>query len=262
MTHQQIKNCVDACIACATTCNYCAISCLEEENVKNLTNCIRLDLECAAICKAAAELMSIEGAYSKELCQLCAAICNACAAECEKHVAMGMDHCKECAEACRACAKETIEIYQALEAQEQEAKEKQHFLVTQEECAILSSLTAELISLKSSYAKQISEINANACHAVAEDLHGNTTSEMEHCNACATTAKEAHEHLTGQDETTEKEQPKAAQDELNKNNKKHSSALLAASVWRSPSASARSHVDRDIRGRRSPFTNAGPFISL
>jgi hypothetical protein len=259
MTHQQIKNCVDACIACATTCTNCAISCLEEENVKNLTSCIRLDLECGAICKAAAELMSIEGAYSKELCQLCAAICNACAEECEKHAAMGMDHCKECAEACRACAKETMAIYQVLEAQEQEAKEKQHFLVTQEECAIVSRLTAELISLKSSYAKQTSEINVNACHAVAEDLDGNETSEKEHCNACSTAAKEAHVHLAG---STEKEQPKAAQDELNKNNKKHSSALLAASVWRSPSRAARSHVDRDVRGRRSPFTNAGPFISL
>jgi hypothetical protein len=259
MTHQQIKNCVDACIACATTCTNCAISCLEEENVKNLTSCIRLDLECGAICKAAAELMSIEGAYSKELCQLCAAICNACAEECEKHAAMGMEHCKECAEACRACAKETMAIYQALEAQDQGAKEKQSFLVTQEECAIVSRLTAELISLKSSYAKQISEINATVCHAAAEDLHENTTLEMEHCNACANTAKEAHEHLAG---PTEKEQPKAAQDELNKNNKKHSSALLAASVWRSPSRAARSHVDRDVRGRRSPFTNAGPFISL
>lgn len=261
MTHQQIKKCVDACIACATTCNHCAVSCLEEKEVQHLTKCIRLDLECAAICKAAAELMSVEGAYSKELCQLCATICNACADECEKHVAMGMEHCKECAEACRACAKETMAIYQALEAQDQEAK-NQRWLVTQEECAIVSKLAAELISLKSSYAKQLSEINANVCHAAAEDLKNHADIEMEHCNSCATAAKEAYQHLAGQDETTEKEKPETTQDVVHKNSKKHSSALLAASVWRSPSGSARSHVDRDVRGRRSPFTNAGPFISL
>lgn len=262
MTHQQIKKCVDACIACATTCNHCAVSCLEEENVQHLTKCIRLDLECAAICKAAAQLMSIEGAYSKELCQLCAAICNACAEECEKHAEMGMEHCKECAEACRACAKETMTIYNALEAQEQEAKEKQHFLVTQEECAIVSRATATLISLKSSYAVQLSEINTNVCHAATEDLHRHAVLEMEHCSACATVAKEAHENLVGQNKKEDKEKPAVQQSELERHTKKHSSALLAASVWRSPSQSARSHVDRDIRGRRSPFTNAGPFISL
>lgn len=68
---------MEACIACATTCNHCAISCLEEKEVQHLTKGIRLDLECAAIFKAAAELMSVESSYSKEICQLCATICNA-----------------------------------------------------------------------------------------------------------------------------------------------------------------------------------------
>lgn len=262
MTHQQIKNCVEACIACATSCNHCAVSCLEEENVKNLTKCIKLDLECAAMCKAVAELLNIEGAYSKELCQLCVAICNACAEECEKHAKMGMEHCEECAEACRACAKETMAIYQELEAQDHASEENQRFLVTSEECAIFSRVAAELLSLKSSYANQLLEINASACHAASEDLQNHSAMRLEHSNSHATIAKEAHEELKNQDKGEKTDDPVLPKQELHKNSKKHSSALLAASVWRSPTDHARSHVNFDVRGRRSRITNTGPFFTI
>jgi len=63
--------------------------------------CIRLDMECAAICYAAAQVMSLGGQSVAELCAICANICNACAEECSKH---DNEHCRECAEACRACA--------------------------------------------------------------------------------------------------------------------------------------------------------------
>lgn len=69
--------------------------------------CIQLDMECAAICYAAAELMSLGSDRAKELCRLCAEICDACATECEQH---DNDHCRECASACRACAKECREM--------------------------------------------------------------------------------------------------------------------------------------------------------
>lgn len=259
MTHQQIKNCVDACIACATTCNYCAVSSLEEDKVQHLTKCIRLDLECAAICITAAELMSVESPFSKELCHLCATICNACAEECEKHAAMGMEHCKECAEVCRTCAKETMEIYKKLETQEQLTKDNK-WLVTQEECAIISRATATLISLKSSYATQLSEINTNICRTAVEDLQDHVAMEMEHCNACASVAKEVHQNLTGQDNSSGKNKP-AVVDKTQQTSKKHSFALLAASVWRSPSQNARSHVNYDIRGKRSRLTNTGTWFT-
>ncbi|MGX5856036.1 four-helix bundle copper-binding protein [Dyadobacter jiangsuensis] len=104
MAHQQFKECIDACVACATACSHCATECLNEENVGHLAKCIQLDLECAAICRSAAEVMSLGSEYSAHLCRVCADVCNACAEECEKHAQMGMDHCRECAEACRKCA--------------------------------------------------------------------------------------------------------------------------------------------------------------
>ena len=65
--------------------------------------CIQLDMECAAICYAAAQLMSLGSKHVKELCRICADICDACGAECGKH---HTEHCQECATACKECAAE------------------------------------------------------------------------------------------------------------------------------------------------------------
>lgn len=105
MANQQFKDCIDACAACAVACSYCATECLKEANPEKLVKCIQLDLECAAICRSAVEVMSLGSEFSADLCRVCANACNACAQECEQHAHMGMDHCRRCAEACRACAK-------------------------------------------------------------------------------------------------------------------------------------------------------------
>jgi hypothetical protein len=71
---------------------------------KMMARCIQLDMECAALCYAAAQLMSLGSDKAKEVCQLCADICEACGNECSKHT--HSKHCQECAEACKACAEE------------------------------------------------------------------------------------------------------------------------------------------------------------
>ncbi|WP_310587354.1 four-helix bundle copper-binding protein [Dyadobacter sp. 50-39] len=104
MANHKFEECIASCEACARACTYCATSCLQEENVTHLRKCIRLNLECAAICRAAVKLMTLESDFSAHLCRVCADACNACATECEQHAKMGMDHCRICAEACRLCA--------------------------------------------------------------------------------------------------------------------------------------------------------------
>ena len=200
MTNQQFQKCIDACIECATTCNHCAVSCLEEKEVQHLVKCIRLDLECAVICRAAAELMSLDSRFSKEICKLCATICNDCAEICEQHANMGMEHCRECAEACRACAKETMEVYQNLE---QETKEANQQFVYQDECAVISRAAAELISLGSSYTKEITELNTTICNASAEAFENHANTGMQHYKEHATIATEAHQYLATQDQKTD-----------------------------------------------------------
>lgn len=101
MSDDIYQKCIDACNRCVVTCTHCASSCLEEENVKMLTKCIRLDLDCADICQLAVKLMARKSAFAEEVCRLCAEICEACGEECRKH---DMDHCQECADACFECA--------------------------------------------------------------------------------------------------------------------------------------------------------------
>lgn len=114
MSDQQFRKCIDACLACAVSCSDCATACLKEDNVAHLVQCIQLDMECAALCRSAAELMSLGSSFSTHQCRICADACSACAEECEKHAKMGMEHCRVCAETCRMCAQVCEEMATAV----------------------------------------------------------------------------------------------------------------------------------------------------
>ena len=103
MTTNQFQSCIEACYACAATCDTCASACLKEEDVKMMAGCIALDIDCADICRVAAGFMARGSQLASAICQACAEVCEACADECGKHEAQ---HCKDCAAACRRCAQE------------------------------------------------------------------------------------------------------------------------------------------------------------
>lgn len=103
MAHQQFRSCIDACNACADACDHCSIACLQEPDVKSMSRCIALDIDCAAICRLAAAYMARGSELAKQICALCAQVCEACGEECAKHPAA---HCQDCAQACRRCAEE------------------------------------------------------------------------------------------------------------------------------------------------------------
>jgi hypothetical protein len=86
---------------CAKHCFNCADACLDEDDVKKMVECIRLDKICGATCTATAEALAVRNNNSAQLVKACAEICEKCADECASHEA---DHCKACAEACRKCA--------------------------------------------------------------------------------------------------------------------------------------------------------------
>lgn len=95
------KQCLEACYACAAACDNCAASCLQEENLEMMRGCIRLDMQCAAICRLAAQFIAQQSDSAVALCQLCAELCQQCADECGQHQ---HDHCQHCAQACQRCA--------------------------------------------------------------------------------------------------------------------------------------------------------------
>lgn len=101
--YHDYKKCIEACLRCAAICNHCASSCTQEEDVTMMARCIRLDMECAALCYAAAQLMSLGSGKANQLCKLCADMCDECGAECSKH---DNEHCQECAQMCKQCADE------------------------------------------------------------------------------------------------------------------------------------------------------------
>jgi hypothetical protein len=107
MAHDKYDDCIEACDACAVECEHCLTACLDEKPVEPLVRCIRLDRDCADLCRLAAALMSRDSSFAREVCLLCATTCDACAAECERH---DMDHCRRCASACRSCAAECREM--------------------------------------------------------------------------------------------------------------------------------------------------------
>jgi len=101
--YHHYKSCIDACLKCAALCNHCASACLQEDDLKMMSRCIQLDMECAAMCYAAAQLMSLGSEKATEICHLCADMCDACGMECGQHE---NEHCEECAGACKLCAEE------------------------------------------------------------------------------------------------------------------------------------------------------------
>jgi len=103
MSHEQYKSCIDACNDCAVACAHCAQECLSEQEIAQLARCIKLDLDCAAICRAASAAMARGSEHATQICAVCAEACDACADECMAHA---MEHCRECAAACRRCALE------------------------------------------------------------------------------------------------------------------------------------------------------------
>lgn len=101
-------DCIQACVACWLACEMCSDACLDEKDVKMMVPCIRLDHDCAALCKLAAESMVRGGPGVKEICRSCAELCEACGRECGKHEA---EHCQLCAEACQWCAVECRKLF-------------------------------------------------------------------------------------------------------------------------------------------------------
>lgn len=77
MSHQQYASCIQACDRCAVACFHCADACLQESDPKMMARCIKLDGECADICRLASAAMAKGSDYIAQICRLCADICHA-----------------------------------------------------------------------------------------------------------------------------------------------------------------------------------------
>jgi hypothetical protein len=109
MTHERFEECIEACNRCAAECEHCASACLKEDNVKMMTRCIELDMDCSLLCVVTSKLLARGSEEGFHIAQHCAEVCRKCAEECRKH---DVEHCQQCADACEDCADECEKVTQ------------------------------------------------------------------------------------------------------------------------------------------------------
>jgi len=101
-----LAECIERCFSCAQSCTACADACLSEDDIAELRRCVRLDLDCADICRTTGAIATRRTETSErvllQLLEVCANVCQLCAEECELHAAHH-EHCKICAGECRRC---------------------------------------------------------------------------------------------------------------------------------------------------------------
>lgn len=105
-TNDALIRCVEACYDCAQACIACADACMGEQMIAQLTQCIRLNLDCADVCTATGALGSrrtgSDELILKRMIETSAEACRLCGDECAKH-AGEHEHCRICADVCRQC---------------------------------------------------------------------------------------------------------------------------------------------------------------
>jgi hypothetical protein len=101
------QRCIDACHACANSCDHCTVACLDEPQPKVLARCIELAIDCAQACRFAIGLLARGSPFDSAACALVALLCDGCAGECDLH---RIDACTRCAAACRHASAECAQI--------------------------------------------------------------------------------------------------------------------------------------------------------
>jgi hypothetical protein len=76
---------------------------MDEPEPQAFASCVKVALDCAAICRLVGELIARDSRFAREMYLVCARVCDATAAECEKQAA---GHCQVCVEICKNCADE------------------------------------------------------------------------------------------------------------------------------------------------------------
>jgi len=99
---EDLNQCIAACFEALRACHACAAADIREGAS---AQCALINLDCAAACEAAIQVMLRNSPHHGDFCALCAHLCTVCAAACAKH-ASTHDHCARCQQACEACAQE------------------------------------------------------------------------------------------------------------------------------------------------------------
>lgn len=111
MASSSMQHCIDDCLHCYRTCLQTAMNhCLEAGGRHTEPEHFRLMMNCADICRTAAEFMLASSSVHAPVCAACAEVCDACAQSCEQ-----IGEMEECVQACRTCMDSCRQMAQGLE---------------------------------------------------------------------------------------------------------------------------------------------------
>lgn len=97
--YADLRPCIDSCNHCHDICLHAAMTqCLERGGDHAEPAHLRLMLDCAEICRTAADFMLSGSRFHAKTCAVCAEVCKACEESCE-----ALDGMEECANICREC---------------------------------------------------------------------------------------------------------------------------------------------------------------
>lgn len=84
--NEALARCIEECYGCAQACTSCGDACLGEDMVQQMTQCIRLNMDCADICIAAGAIATRRTGSNEEtirrVLDACATACRLCGEEC------------------------------------------------------------------------------------------------------------------------------------------------------------------------------------
>jgi hypothetical protein len=103
--NQQMQQCIRDCLDCYQTCLRDAMNhCLEAGGKHVEPTHFRLMINCAELCRTAADFMLTNSDLHARVCAVCAEVCDACAQNCEQVGDMDdcVQTCRRCAESCRS----------------------------------------------------------------------------------------------------------------------------------------------------------------
>ena len=111
MTSSSMQHCIDDCFHCYRTCMQTAMNhCLETGGRHTEPEHFRLMINCADICRTAAEFMMSSSLLHGPVCAACAEVCHACAQSCQQ-----IGDMDECVQACRTCMDSCRQMAEGLE---------------------------------------------------------------------------------------------------------------------------------------------------
>ena len=119
-SNENMQQCIEQCLNCYRICRETAMNhCLEQGGAHVEPSHFRLMINCADICRTAADFMLSNSVLHGKVCAACADVCDACAVSCGE-----VGDMDDCVQACQRCAESCRQMAGALPGKQRAGRER------------------------------------------------------------------------------------------------------------------------------------------